>query len=133
VHRRDPAYFDFGRHGRFNPPSHLADRFGTLYLSTTPAGAFVETLGRSRYLVEADIYERRLTICKFARPLRMFRVSSRSNRFRYTELDLAHDAVATTADSRRATGIAPRPASMCGIAHSYDSRAFWEMSVRPAT
>jgi hypothetical protein len=29
--------------------------------------------------------------------------------------------------------MAPRPASLCGIAHPYDSLAFCVMSVRPAT
>jgi hypothetical protein len=100
VHRasRSPAYFDTGRDGRFNPPEGLAASFGTLYLSTSPEGAFIETLGRARYLVEADIDERRLTICSFSAALRVFRVASRANRFRYHGLDLAHDAVATTSD-----------------------------------
>ena len=59
VHRveHDTAYFATGQDGRFNPPLPEAG-FGTLYLSSHPRGAFVETLGRFRYISQAMINER---------------------------------------------------------------------------
>lgn len=100
VHRASngAAYFDTSPDGRFNPPPPLLHEFGTLYLATSPEGAFVETLGRTRHLEQTAIDERRLTTCSFHRQLHMFRVHGRANRFRYAGLDLAHDAVATAPD-----------------------------------
>jgi hypothetical protein len=97
-HDRSPAYFDTGPAGRFNPPADLATRFGTLYLATTPEAAFVETLGRIRYLTASAIEERRLSTVTLPRPLRTLRLDARANRFRYPGIDLAADAVATTVD-----------------------------------
>jgi hypothetical protein len=115
VHRshRPPAFFDTGPHGRFNPPEPLTRAFGTLYLATTPEGAFLETLGRSRFLSPADIDTRRLTTCSFAHAVRAFDASARANRFHYTAdgIDLAADAIASSPTYTR-------PQQLAGLVHA---------------
>lgn len=72
VHRveHDTAYFATGQDGRFNPPPPEAG-FGTLYLSSHPRGAFVETLGRFRYISQAMINERVLAEVYMSSDLRL--------------------------------------------------------------
>ena len=72
VHRveHDTAYFATGQDGRFNPPLPEAG-FGTLYLSSHPRGAFVETLGRFRYISQAMINERVLAEVYMSSDLRL--------------------------------------------------------------
>jgi RES domain len=100
VHRdvNGPAFYDNGRHGRFNPPENLTTAFGTLYLARSPGGAFIETLGRNRYVTDYDLELRRLTTCSFVRELHLFSVAAPLNRFRYDGIDLGAHAVATTSD-----------------------------------
>ncbi|CAN5725905.1 hypothetical protein BH24ACT5_BH24ACT5_04900 [soil metagenome] len=102
LHRttNNPAFFDTSGHGRFNPPETLTSRFGTLYLAREPAGAFIETLGRIRYLRPDDIAQRRLTTVTFARAVTGFAVDAASNRF-YGDFDLAAEAVSTCANYTR--------------------------------
>ncbi|MGH9068658.1 MAG: RES family NAD+ phosphorylase [Acidimicrobiales bacterium] len=61
VHRtvNDPLYFASSGNGRFD----LTDQpgTGTCYLSPSPTGAYLETLGRLRTLSEDDIEERSLS------------------------------------------------------------------------
>ncbi len=99
VHRtaHQPLHFDQGPDGRFNPPDH-DERFGTLYLATAPAGAFLETLGRLVTIPRSDVAIRSLTTVTFRRPLRLFDVHAAGNRVHYDGIDLAGDAIATTPD-----------------------------------
>jgi hypothetical protein len=102
VHRtaNSPAFFDVGTSGRFNPPPGTTAGYGTLYLALEPSGAFLETLGRTRFLTDTMIAERRLTTVAFGRPLRLFALDATANRF-HRGFDLADEAIATSVDYRR--------------------------------
>lgn len=107
IHRTDrgAVFFDNSRHGRFNPPEALAGSFGTLYVAKEPAAAFVETLGRTRFLLPRTISERQLTTITFDVDLRVFAVDAPANRFVHG-FDLGEEAIATTADYTRAQQLA---------------------------
>ncbi len=93
-----PAFFDTSRHGRFNPHEALTSQFGTLYVGTSPAAAFVETLGRVRYLSQREVDRRRLSVVRFSTPLRLLDLADRHNRFPYPGVDLAGDAILGSAE-----------------------------------
>jgi hypothetical protein len=57
---RDPRWFGSSGTGRFDPPPSV-ETFGTCYVSTSPAGAFVEVFGRVRVLRREDIESRCLS------------------------------------------------------------------------
>lgn len=61
VHRaaNDPLHFAFSGDGRFDLIGEAG--VGTCYLSPSPAGAYLETLGRLRTLSQADIDQRCLS------------------------------------------------------------------------
>lgn len=58
---RDPEYFSEDGSGRFDPPVGSTAGFGTCYLSTHPLGAFLETFGRIRPVLQRHVDERVLT------------------------------------------------------------------------
>lgn len=58
---RDPEYFSADGSGRFDPPPGSTAGFGTCYLSTHPMGAFLETFGRIRPVLQRHVDERVLT------------------------------------------------------------------------
>lgn len=58
---RDPEYFSADSSGRFDPPPGSSAGFGTCYLSTHPLGAFLETFGRIRPVLQRHVDERVLT------------------------------------------------------------------------
>jgi hypothetical protein len=58
---RDPEYFSADSSGRFDPPVGSTAGFGTCYLSTHPLGAFLETFGRIRPVLQRHVDERVLT------------------------------------------------------------------------
>lgn len=61
VHKtvNDPLYFSSSGDGRFDLTAVAGE--GTCYLSPSPTGAYLETLGRIRTLSDADIEERSLS------------------------------------------------------------------------
>jgi hypothetical protein len=63
VHRRDRQAENFENRGifRFDPPIDRREEFGTLYASTSPAGALFEALGSIRPLPEHLVRERVIT------------------------------------------------------------------------
>jgi len=63
MHRRDHQAASFGNRSifRFDPPVHRRNDFGTFYAATSPAGAFLETLGSIRPVPEHLIRERVIT------------------------------------------------------------------------
>lgn len=63
VHRRGRKAACFGNQSifRFDPPVHRRDDFGALYAATSPASAFLETLGSIRPLPKHLIMERVIT------------------------------------------------------------------------
>lgn len=58
---RDAEYFSADSTGRFDPPHGSVAGFGTCYLSTHPLGAFIETFGRIRPVLQRHVDERVLT------------------------------------------------------------------------
>ncbi len=58
---RDAEYFSADASGRFDPPAGSTAGFGTCYLSTHPLGAFLETFGRIRPVLQRHVDERVLT------------------------------------------------------------------------
>lgn len=58
---RDPEYFSADSSGRFDPPPDSTAGFGTCYLATHPLGAFLETFGRIRPVLQRHVDERVLT------------------------------------------------------------------------
>lgn len=107
LHRvsHSPSFFDTSRYGRFNPSGSLTSVFGTLYLAFEPAGAFIETLGRSRYLTLDAVNRREMTTITFARPLIAFVLDATINRFHH-DFDLAGEAIATRTDYARTQQLA---------------------------
>jgi len=57
----DAEYFSSDSSGRFDPPPGSSAGFGTCYLSTHPLGAFLETFGRIRPVLQRHVDERVLT------------------------------------------------------------------------
>lgn len=57
----DPEFFSADGSGRFDPPPGSTAGFGTCYLSTHPLGAFLETFGRIRPVLQRHVDERVLT------------------------------------------------------------------------
>lgn len=100
------AFFDTSRSGRFNPPEALTSEFGTLYAATSPATAFIETLGRRREVPQRRIDERRLSVVRFTRSLRLLDLAARHNRFPYPDTDIAAEAIVAGTDYPRSQHLA---------------------------
>lgn len=78
VHRaaNDPLYFSSSRLGRFDLAGIAG--VGTCYLSASPIGAYVETLGRLGTITIGDVGERRLSEFTLARSLRVGNLTDRT-------------------------------------------------------
>ena len=83
VHRaaNDPLYFSSTGIGRFDL-ARIAG-MGTCYLSASPIGAYVETLGRLGTLNRGDVHERRLSELALVRTLRVGDLTDRTILGRY--------------------------------------------------
>ena len=57
----EPGYFSTRGDGRFDPPRHSRNEYGTCYVATSETGAFLETLGRIRPLPDYIVRDRVLS------------------------------------------------------------------------
>jgi hypothetical protein len=83
VHRasNDPLYFSSSGLGRFDVLGVAG--LGTCYVSPSPIGAYLETLGRLGTISSEDIDDRRLTELTLARSLKLGDLTNRSVLGRY--------------------------------------------------
>jgi hypothetical protein len=77
VHRtaNDPVYFCSDGTGRFDVTN--VDGIGTCYVTPSPMGAYIETLGRLGAISESDIAERSMSELVLIRPLKLADLTNR--------------------------------------------------------